>query len=61
MCLTPRSNVFKMLQEAEFLSEAGYIMPALLSERVVAAFSAHTPSDLRFFPTQRSAEKGVAQ
>ena len=56
-----RSNVFRMLQEAELLSEAGYIVPALLSERVVAAFSAHTPSDLRFFPTQQSAEQGVAR
>ena len=28
-----RSNVFKMLQEAELLSKAGDIMPAVLSER----------------------------
>ena len=30
-----RSNVFKMLREAELLSEAGHIVPAVLSERVV--------------------------
>jgi hypothetical protein len=46
-----RSNVFKMLHEAELISDAGRIMPALLSERVAAVLSAHTPSDLRFFPT----------
>lgn len=48
-----RSNVFKMLQEADLLSEARYILPAVLSERVAAALSARTPSNLRFFPTQR--------
>jgi hypothetical protein len=47
-----RSNVFKMLHEAELLSETGSIMPALLSERVVAKLTAHTPTDLRFFPTR---------
>lgn len=45
-----RSNVFRMLQEAGLLSEAGNIMPALLSERLVVVISAHPPSDLRFFP-----------
>ncbi|SCL26039.1 Putative inner membrane protein [Micromonospora rhizosphaerae] len=49
-----RSNVFKMLQEAELLSEARFIMPAVLSERVAAELSARTPSDLRFFPTQQT-------
>jgi hypothetical protein len=55
-----RSNVFKMLQEADLLSEAGYIVPAVLSERVAAALSAPTPSDLRFFPTQQSEGRGAA-
>ncbi len=50
-----RSNVFKMLHQAELLSKAGHIMPALLSERVVARLTARTPSDLRFFPTQQGA------
>jgi heme oxygenase len=50
-----RSNVFKMLREAELLSDAGKIMPAVLSERVAARLSARTPSDLRFFPTQQEA------
>ncbi len=56
-----RWNVFKMLKEAELLSEAGRIVPAVLSERVAAVLTASTPSDLRFFPTQqiemRRAEK----
>jgi hypothetical protein len=55
-----RSNVFKMLQEAELLSEAGYIMPAVLSERVAAALSAHSPSDLRFFPALQTEGQGAA-
>ncbi|MFF4937302.1 DUF1819 family protein [Micromonospora sp. NPDC000729] len=49
-----RSNVFKMLQEAELLSEARFIMPAVLSERVAAVLSGRTPSDLRFFPTRQT-------
>ena len=55
-----RSNVFKMLHEAELLSEAGYIMSAALSERVVARLSAGTSNDLRFFPTQQTVEQGAA-
>ncbi len=55
-----RSNVFKMLLEAELRSEEGYIAPAVLSERVFAALSAHMPSDLRFFPTQQTVAQGAA-
>lgn len=55
-----RSNVFKMLREAELLSGAGYIMPAVLSERVAARLSARMPSDLRFFPTQAATEQRAA-
>lgn len=47
-----RSNVFKMLSEAQLLSDSGGIVPAVLSERVAARLSACTPGDLRFFPTQ---------
>lgn len=54
-----RSNVFKMLQEAGLLSEAGSIVPAVLSERVAARLSARTPSELRFFPTQTATEQGA--
>ncbi len=56
-----RSNVFKMLREAELLSKAGDIMPAVLSERVAAALSARSPSDLRFFPTQQGGGQGAAR
>ena len=54
-----RSNVFKMLHEAELVSESGYIMPAVLSERVAARLSTPTPSDLRFFPTRTATEQGA--
>lgn len=50
-----RSNVFKMLREAELLSKVGEIMPAVLSERVAAVLSARSPSDLRFFPARPAA------
>jgi Putative inner membrane protein (DUF1819) len=53
-----RSNVFKMLREAELLSKAGEIMPAVLSERVAAVLGARSPSDLRFFPTRQAADMG---
>lgn len=52
--------MFKMLQEAELRSKAGYIVPAVLSERVAAMLSAHTPSDLQFFPTKLAAGQGAA-
>ena len=55
-----RSNVFKMLQEAEILSETGYIMPAVSSERVAARLRARTPSDMRFFPTRSVTARGAA-
>jgi hypothetical protein len=56
-----RSTVFQMLREAGLLSEEGYIMRAVLSERVAAAFGARAPSDLRFFPTLDSVEQEVAR
>ena len=56
-----RSNVFKMLREAELLSKAGDIMPAVLSERVAAVLSARSPSDLRFFPTRQADGQGAAR
>lgn len=56
-----RSNVFKMLREAELLSKAGEIMPAVLSERLAALLTTRSPSDLRFFPTRQGDGQGVAQ
>jgi hypothetical protein len=55
-----RSNVFKMLREAELLSKAREITPAVLSERVAAVLSAGSPSDLRFFPTRQTAGQEAA-
>jgi hypothetical protein len=46
-----RSNLFQMLVEAGLLTEDGRIFQAVLSTRVLDALSAHTPSDIRFFPT----------
>lgn len=52
-----RSNVFRMLQQAELLSAAGHIMPALLSERVATALGARTLSDLRYFPIRQTEQQ----
>ena len=50
-----RSNVFKMLVEVELLSASGHIIPAVLSERLIALLSERAPSDVRFFPTRSAA------
>ena len=50
-----RSNVFKMLVEAELLSVSGHIIPSVLSERIAALLSERAPSDVRFFPTRSAA------
>lgn len=47
-----RSTIFKMLVEAELLSETGHIVPAVLSERLMNLLNLSTPSDIRFFPTR---------
>lgn len=46
-----RSTVFRMLAEADLLSERGEIVHAVLSDRVGAALAARAPSDVRFLPT----------
>jgi hypothetical protein len=56
-----RSNLFKMLREADLLSKTGEILPAMLSERVAALLSVRTPDDLRFFPIQPRATPGAAR
>lgn len=48
-----RSNVFKMLTEAELVSRGGHLVAAVLSERVADLLDAREPSDLRLFPTTR--------
>jgi len=55
-----RSNVFKMLREAELLSEDGRIIPALPSQRVADLWSARSPNDGRFFPARQVGEQMVA-
>lgn len=51
-----RQNLFRMLREAELLTERGDIAPAVVSERVLSLFQAHTPSDVRFLPTNLPTE-----
>lgn len=53
-----RSNAFLMLREAGLLSEAGEILPAVLSSRVTEALQRRSPSDVRFFPTPAEATGG---
>lgn len=46
-----RATLFRMLMEAGLLTEKGDIIQAVISGRLVDAFEAREPSDLRFFPT----------
>lgn len=46
-----RATLFRMLREAGLRTDAGDIIPAVMSERVTEALGRRTPSDLRFFPT----------
>lgn len=55
-----RSNVFKMLREAELLSKDWRIIPAVPSGRVATVLGAGTPNDLRFFPIRPSEMERVA-
>jgi hypothetical protein len=50
-----RANVFRMLNEAGLLSDGGHLLQAVLSLRVASALAVHSPSDLRFFPTNNDA------
>lgn len=47
-----RQVLFKMMAEAGLLSKRGAIEPALLSARVAECLTAHSPSDIRYFPTR---------
>lgn len=50
-----RSTMFRMVKEADLLTDDGRIIQAVLSTRVAEALAARTPSDIRFFPTGRTA------
>ena len=45
-----RANLFRMLHEAGLLSDGGYLLQSVLSQRVASALATRTPSDIRFFP-----------
>lgn len=47
-----RQVLFRMMVEAELLTTAGTIEPALISARVATCLRSRTPSDVRFFPTR---------
>ncbi|MET4613349.1 hypothetical protein ABIC28_004350 [Rhodococcus sp. PvR044] len=46
-----RQTLFQMLREAGLRTDAGDIVPAVMSERVTEVLDHRMPSDLRFFPT----------
>lgn len=46
-----RANVFRMLTEADLLSD-GQIQQAVLSDRALGLFNAQDPSDIRFLPAR---------
>ncbi|PPH10483.1 DUF1819 domain-containing protein [Rathayibacter sp. AY1G1] len=48
-----RAVVFQMLVEAGLLTDDGEIVPVIISGRLLDAFEARKPSDLRFFPATR--------
>lgn len=50
-----RSNLLRMLREADLITEDGTIIPTAFSARVRAQFDRRTPSDARFFPTKAAA------
>ena len=50
-----RANLFQMLNEAGLLSDDGHLLQVALSHRVASALAAHSPSDLRFYPTNDDA------
>lgn len=51
-----RQTIFRMLHEAGLRTEAGAIIPAVISERVHEVLAASEPSDIRFFPTTLTME-----
>lgn len=56
-----RSNLFRMLNEAGLVSGSGHIQQVVLSHRIAKALAAHSPNDLRFFPsTDEATERARA-
>jgi len=45
-----RQNLFRMLREAEILSEAGHILPQVIGERVAGILRRRGPGSLFIFP-----------
>lgn len=51
-----RQTIFRMLREAGLRTQAGAIIPAVISEPVQGVLAASSPSDIRFFPTTLTME-----
>lgn len=49
-----RQTLLQMLGEAGLRTDAGDIVPAVMSERVAEVLDRRTPSDIRYFPTTTS-------
>lgn len=52
-----RSNLFRMLKEADLLTDSGRIQQVMMSQRVASALVTRTQNDLRFFPTTDDAAR----
>ncbi|WP_353807673.1 DUF1819 family protein [Agromyces sp. SYSU T00194] len=50
-----RSNLYKMLREADLITEEGVIVPTVIAPRVREHLVRRSPSDLRYFPTRDAA------
>ncbi len=45
-----RSNLFKMLKEADLLDEKNMIIPAMLTPKIITILMKHSPAELSIFP-----------
>ena len=52
-----RSNLFRMLKEADLITDSGRIQQVMMSQRVASSLVTRTQNDLRFFPTTDDAAR----
>lgn len=50
-----RANLFKMLREADLITEEGVIIPTVITGRVRDQLTRRVPNEIRYFPTGESA------
>lgn len=51
-----KQTLFRMMRDASLLSEDEFIIPAILSDRIVVFLNHRSPSDIRFFPTSHAVQ-----